>query len=83
MFRSRTGQTGKDAYVYEAAAIANAIRDLDKKYKEILEAAHSEHPELFKRWTDFHPELGARAQNAGKFVDYLLELGVYDRSTKR
>jgi hypothetical protein len=53
MFRTPTGQTGVDAYVFEATAIANAQRVLDARFKELHATARKEHPELFKFSTDF------------------------------
>lgn len=70
-FRTATGQTGKDAYVYTATAIANAQRELDREFTRLLEAAHAEHPELFEHSTDFHPGW-LRAVEAGHFADYLM-----------
>lgn len=72
-FTTPTGQTGKDAYVYEAAQIANAQRELDARMKRLLVAAHTEHPELFHYESDYDPELTIGATSAGKFVNYLRE----------
>lgn len=45
MFRTPTGQTGKDAYVYELAAIANEKRELDKRFLRLLTIMKTELPE--------------------------------------
>lgn len=45
MFRTPTGQTGKDAYSYELAAIANTKRELDSRFVRLLTAMKEELPE--------------------------------------
>lgn len=42
MFRTQTGQTGMDAYIYEVTAIANAQRDLDKRFNDLVEVIREE-----------------------------------------
>jgi hypothetical protein len=42
MFRTPTGQTGRDAYVYEAAQIANALRELNARAARLAEAMAAE-----------------------------------------
>jgi len=52
MFRTPTGQTGKDAYTFEMAAILNAQRELNLRFvrlcntiaEELPEDASYEHP---------------------------------------
>jgi hypothetical protein len=46
MFRTVTGQTGKDAYIYEAAAIANAQRELNTRMKKLVDTIKEEAPDL-------------------------------------
>lgn len=70
-FTTPTGQTGRDAYSYEAAAIANAQRELDARFRRLLEAAHREHPELFAYSTDYSPQLNGQARHATGFASYL------------
>jgi hypothetical protein len=36
-FRSATGQTGTDAYQYEATGIANALRDLNARQSRLID----------------------------------------------
>lgn len=45
MFRTRTGQTGPDAYQNEAAAIANAQRELDAQAARLATVMVEELPE--------------------------------------
>lgn len=71
-FRTPTGQTGPDAYEYEAAQIANAQRDLDARFHKLLEAAHSEHPELFEFESDFNVMLHGSASRAEAFGHYVM-----------
>jgi hypothetical protein len=71
-FRTQTGQTGMDAYLFEAAAIANSQRDLDARFKRLLQVVHEEAPEVFADSTDFHPEF-ARAGRAKSFLAYLMK----------
>ena len=70
MFRTATGQTGKDAYIYEAAQIANAQRELDRRMKLLRETVATEAPELFASSTDY---LWAGADSAESFTKYLLK----------
>lgn len=44
-FRTPTGQTGKDAYVYEITRIRNAQRDLDTQLRNLLANITDELPE--------------------------------------
>lgn len=71
MFRTNTGQTGRDAYIFEATAIANAQRELDKRFNRLLQAAHSEQPEMFAYSTDYHPHFDSQAKNAAGFAEYV------------
>jgi hypothetical protein len=43
-FRTATGQTGPDAYVYEAAQIRNLQRELDARTRRLAEAMVAELP---------------------------------------
>lgn len=45
MFRTATGQTGLDAYLFEAAAIANAQRELDARMGRLMDAITEENPD--------------------------------------
>lgn len=50
-FRTPTGQTGADAYIYEAAQIQNALRELDKRAHDLAEAMATELPaDASGRW---------------------------------
>lgn len=71
MFRTPTGQTGRDAYIFEATAIANAQRELDARFRRLLEVAHNEHPEMFAYSTDYHPQLTKGAISAKGFAKYI------------
>lgn len=51
MFRTPSGQTGHDAYVYAAAQIANRQRALDRMLTELVETIASESPADFERIT--------------------------------
>lgn len=42
MFRTPTGQTGTDAYAYEAAQIENSLRDLNARAARLAEAMAQE-----------------------------------------
>lgn len=42
MFRTSTGQTGTDAYIYEAAQIINARRELDARAARLANAMAEE-----------------------------------------
>lgn len=48
MYRSPTGQTGPDAYIYEATAIKNALRDLNARAKRLAEIMVAELPEDYR-----------------------------------
>jgi hypothetical protein len=67
-FRTSTGQTGLDAYVFEAAAIANSKRELDARFRRLRENVAEESPHLFANSTDF---LFSGANAAEHFVHYL------------
>lgn len=71
MFRTPTGQTGRDAYIFEATAIANAQRELDARFRRLLEAAHSEHPEMFACSSDYIPQFDGQAGKAKGFAEYI------------
>lgn len=45
-FRTRTGQTGRDAYIFEANAIANAQRELDARMERLTTAMLIEDADL-------------------------------------
>lgn len=50
-FRTPTGQTGPDAYLYEAAQIINTLRDLDERTRRLAAAMAAELPaDLELRW---------------------------------
>lgn len=68
MFRTATGQTGKDAYVFEAAQIANAQRELDARFAKLRQVVADEAPALLQNSTDF---LLAGADKAEHFAAYL------------
>jgi len=68
-FRTATGQTGRDAYIFEAQAIANAQRVLDQRFKALRETIAREAPETFHGETDF---MWAGASAAQHFSDYLV-----------
>jgi hypothetical protein len=70
MFCSPTGQTGKDAYIYEAAQIANEQRELDKRFRHLRATVAEENPDLFENPTDF--AFTANASHAAHFLAYLL-----------
>lgn len=72
-FRTQTGQTGMDAYIFEASVIMNSQRELDARFKRLLEVVHEEAPEVFACSTDYHPELYARAGSAKSFLAYLMK----------
>lgn len=44
-FRTPTGQTGKDAYVYELSAIRNSLRDLERRFAALGETIARETPD--------------------------------------
>lgn len=72
LFTTATGQTGRDAYVFEATAIANAKRELDARMRTLLEAMRAESPELFACPSDWNPRLGhARAESALSLAEYV------------
>jgi len=68
-FRTQTGQTGRDAYLYEATAIANAQRELNAKFRSLVNTMHIEDPELFSEDDDF---AWSGADSASLLVDHLL-----------
>jgi hypothetical protein len=43
-FRTATGQTGRDAYIFEASAIANSLRDLNECMARLSAAMLDELP---------------------------------------
>lgn len=63
MFRTATGQTGLDAYKFEAAAIANAQRVLNERMHKLVVAIHEEAPETFVHSTDWWFSGGDHAQS--------------------
>jgi hypothetical protein len=71
VFRTATGQTGYDAYIFEATAIANEQRELRERLRTLLQAAHAEQPALFGHSTDWHPQLLGRQADAAELVTYL------------
>lgn len=76
MFTTATGQTGVDAYVFEAAQIANAQRELDHRFRRLREVVKKENPQLFTASNDF-AFAGAEAADhfcwyvQGKEAEYL------------
>lgn len=46
-YRTVSGQTGRSAYVYELAAIANARRALDQEMSKLIDIITAELPEDF------------------------------------
>lgn len=70
-FTTPSGQTGKDAYVFEAQAIANAQRDLDARMRRLCQAIHTESPELLYSPSDYHPVLGVTADRSRQLLAYL------------
>ncbi len=44
MFRTPSGQTGSDAYAYEAAQIANSLRELNARASRLSQAMAEEIP---------------------------------------
>lgn len=73
-FRTRSGQTGTDAYIYEASQIANCQRELDERMRRLCEVIHEEAPETFKYSTDYHPRLGVNGGHARALSDYILKV---------
>lgn len=71
MFSTPTGQTGASAYIYEAAQIANAQRNLDERMRRLCTAVYDEAPGLLEHSTDYHPQLGVDGTSAEGFVEYL------------
>jgi hypothetical protein len=70
--RTRTGQTGRDAYVYELTAIANEMRELNRRARLILTHMHDEQGDAFDASTDWHPVLTDHpASHAKDIVDYV------------
>ena len=50
-FRTPTGQTGTDAYIYEAAQIQNHLRELNARAHDLAEAMATELPaDASGRW---------------------------------
>lgn len=45
MFTTPTGQTGRDAYKYEAQQIANLLRELDARATRLAKAMADENPD--------------------------------------
>lgn len=68
-FRTATGQTGRDAYVFTAAKIANAQRELDDEFKALVKVMQNEAPEVFEASTDF---AFSGAEAAAHLRDYLI-----------
>ena len=68
MFCTPTGQTGLDAYIYEAAQIANAQRELNARMLHLRQTVAEEQPQLFKNSTDF---MWCTAKDAEHFCAYL------------
>ena len=68
-FRTPTGQTGMDAYVYEAAQISNVQRELNARFHCLIDVVRTEQPDVFEHETDFmfRPD----ATHADHFLDYL------------
>ncbi len=71
-FRSATGQTGLDAYTYEATAIANAQRELDERFHSLVNTVRREAPGLFTYSSDYY---WAEASSAANFTEYVKENG--------
>jgi hypothetical protein len=46
MFTTPTGQTGRDAYIYETVAIANAQRKLDERMARLVKIIREEDQDL-------------------------------------
>lgn len=68
MFCTNTGQTGKDAYIAEAAEIAEAQNALDKRFRHLRATVAEEAPELFEHSADF---AFSGADSADHFAHYL------------
>ena len=68
VFRTATGQTGLDAYVFEATQIANAQRELNARMDRLTTVIDREAPALLAG-TEF-PD---GAPSARSFSDYLVE----------
>jgi hypothetical protein len=45
MFRTPSGQTGRDAYVFEAASIVNELRELKARWARLQETIETEQPD--------------------------------------
>lgn len=69
-FRTPTGQTGPDAYVFEAAQIANAQRELDERFQRLLGTVRTEAPYMLACTSDYAFGGGNSAKS---FIDYLRE----------
>lgn len=72
VFRSSTGQTGIDAYIYEAGAIANAYRDLNIKAKKLRDAVMAENHPGSAVYNAAANELET-ASGAGDFVEHMVD----------
>lgn len=68
-FRTATGQTGLDAYLFEATAIANAQRELNTRFHRLLDTVRTEQPCRFYDSTDFM--FNPPATEANHFSHYL------------
>lgn len=69
---TQTGQTGRVAYVAEAAAIQNEMRELNARWRDLLRTMHEEMPELFHHSSDYSPELSSiKADSGERLVEYL------------
>lgn len=69
MFRTSSGQTGFDAYIFEAQAIANAQRELNTRFVQLCQIIKEEKPEAFENSTDF---LYSTASSSQYFTNYLI-----------
>jgi hypothetical protein len=78
-FRTATGQTGRDAYEFEAAQILNARRELDARVERLLRVMHEEAPEIFECSTDFFPDWSG-VEVIAQVVDLLREQRVARQS---
>lgn len=84
-FRTATGQTGRDAYLFEAAAIANSQRELDARMERLTDAMVNEDADLtcYSKITEtispsvfdlrrLLPAHFSRAHHASELVRYLI-----------
>lgn len=69
MFRTPTGQTGQDAYIYEAAQIMNAQRDLNTRFHRLIETVRKEAPDTFRASSDYG--FKPNATKAEHFLHYI------------